>query len=139
MSRAAKVLVILTALLCLGVGGYAGQVWWAKRLATTEYSNLVEVSNDKDSPLNWILYDVNAWKRTPWCGDFYFQHSGGLLRRGSPYNPLWRPRRWWYENLKLTTGKDLSNDPQCWEAWLNTHPSIRWDAKQKLLVEVSKP
>ena len=128
-----RVLVVLTVLLCLGMGGYAGQVWWAKRIAERVFQEearhpfrpFLDYSHDpKFVRCNRVWFQ---WDEAPWYGMYvedkiYFKDG-------------WVPRRTFYELLKLLTGEDLGNDPSVWEAWFRAHPDLVWDEKLKRLVE----
>ncbi len=118
-------MVILTALLCLGVAGYAGQVWWARRMAGhcrliySEYGHAMDIAGrwywipraggcyEDGKPFNHPGYG-GYWKTIPSYGLFY----GGS----------WFPRRTFYEAIKLNTTIDLGNDPDAWQAHLGAHP-----------------
>ena len=155
-----RALVVLTVLVCLGVGGYAGQVWWARRMAediiTTTFSipgfNLVQPGLD----LDWPHSLKKEWGDVPWYGrfgcfgvNFHTIQKKAIMGRpasgvigtthSSPYIHLnswvWHPRRTYFEVLKLMTGESLPNDPSAWETWFETHPDLVWDEKRKRLVE----
>ena len=130
-SRLARVGVVMTALLCLGVAGYAGQVWWAKRVAmermsSTAYDDIaglgqpapVAISRQKRSEASRLLA---SWSDSSWHGDW---KEGG-----------WWPRQGYYERLRIITGLDLPNDRSAWEAWFKAHPDLVWDDNLKQLVQ----
>ena len=123
-----RALVALTILLCLGVGGYAGQVWWARRVVSGK--NLYEMDSVLDdvdlrslAPDSGYLKGIyEGWIECPW--------SGRRNRDG-----VWIPKRAFYEGMSQLTGQILPNDPSAWEAWFKAHPNLVWDDKQKRLVE----
>ena len=120
-------LVVLTALLCLGTVGYAGQVWWARKIARAV---IEDPSNGWPSahsvpPENCL----QEWREIPWYGMTHpFTSSNGFC-------PAWIPSRTGREILVLLTGVDLGSDPDAWEAWFKDHPNLVWDEKLKRLVE----
>ena len=134
-----RALVAGTVLVCLGVGGYAGQVWWARRLADE-----IARSADLDRHHPWMeegLPDIAGprfapdkarlilaeWRNCPWHGWWFcLEH-------------FWIPRRYSYERLKVLAGQDLGNDPDAWEAWFKAHPDLVWDGKRKRLVDRPSP
>ena len=131
--------VVLTALLCLGMAGYLGQTWRARRLATLwaeTYSHVAPQGMRQANASSW-LYD---WNNTPWYGKW-----GGaplLIDIGddTPHQFImytgkrrWIPRRTYYELLMLVTGQDLGNDPSPWESWFKAHPNLVWNEKLKRL------
>ncbi len=134
-------LVVLTALLCLGVVGYFGQVWWASHLASKRYpifhfeivtagittggETVLGLGFSDPKPDAILASHLRMWRRTPWYGS---------------YEPLgtgicWIPPGYYLDMLKRVTGQDLPNNPDVWEAWFNTHPNLVWDEKLKRLVD----
>ncbi len=121
-------LVALTATFCLGVGGYAGQVWWAKRVAFQVRTEGFPQGNAEDTS-GWLgvwgtfIGYLATWERCPWYG---FCEGG-----------RWIPRRTFYEFFRAATGQDLPDDPAAWRSWLNGAQSgLAWDDKQKRFVEL---
>ena len=113
--RAAKALVVLTALVCALVGGYAGHVWWARRLAREHLPGLLRSSTLSDF--------FTQWRECPWYG-----------LRGRGPDP-WIPRRTFRELLVAATGQDLGDDPEAWKGWFRQHPVLIWDKKFGHLVD----
>ena len=127
-------LVILTALLCLGTAGYAGQVWWARQNVLHEIVNMNFKMNAEEEA-NWdgsveaqqqatarvLSLEIQFWQECPFYGRWY----------GSQ----WYPRRTHFEVLRCITGLDLPNDPSAWESWFKAHPNLVWEEKRKRLVE----
>lgn len=127
-------LVVLTALLCLGLAGYAGQIQVSKRLGRRMHREAGAHGAGSVKPI--IEQTLWEWQHTGWSG------RADPLFGGHWYDVsgiAWLPRRTYYEFLKLYTGEDLGNDPDAWEAWFKAHPNLVWDEKQKRLVETPKP
>ena len=118
----------LTALLCLGTAGHAGQTWWARRIALrdAQFLGAPRLSSDgrRELPNEQGAYFLDSWRKTPWYG---IPFAGG--------SDLWMPRRVWYERLRLLTGQDFGPELGAWEAWFKAHPVLVWDPKLKHLVE----
>ena len=129
--------VVLTALLCLGLAGYAGQVWWARRLVLQDarYSGpgRPDSHGRHISSGPQVHYFIDSWRGTPWYGILVVSGTG------FPRAIRWFPRRIWFERLKLFTGQSLPEDPDAWEAWFKAHPNLVWDEKRKRLVEGPTP
>jgi len=119
-------LVIGTALLCLGVAGYAGQVWQAKRIASEWRSSQYYRTNPREALKSHILW----WPKTPFYGEW-----GDLWETLHGLHHFWMPRRTHYEILKLLAEEDLGNDPSAWEVYLKDHPDLVWDDQLKRLVD----
>ena len=142
-SRIPKVLVGLTALTCLGVGGYAGQVWWARRMAA-------RVTDPKDLGHRRVLgqcrlgHYFSTWRECPTWGrwsetfDYYKSNDGSsyFLKLG---HRCWIPRRTYWEALRIVFGQDFGDDPDLWEAWFESHSHHIWSEKRKQWVEAPKP
>ena len=135
-----RVLVVLTILVVLGVGGYAGQVWWARRIASdymVSRGPFVVSRNVIHGELLQARFE--DWKHpNPWRGwgpytECHFGDEGVMVSV-----PTFLRGRVWNEYFKLMTGVDLGDDPSAWETWFKAHPNLVWDPKQKRLVE-SKP
>ena len=121
---AVRLSVVLTALLCLGVFGYAGQVWWAKRTSSLILIKIREPAIHSKGPYVTRFVDddyVSRWKDCPWYGQWH---------RGA-----WLPRRAYYEKAMTLTGQSLPNSPIVWQAWFKAHPDLVWDRQQMRLVE----
>lgn len=120
-----RALVVLTVLVVLCVGGYAGQVWWARHKAYQTYESFANGMTMKEEEF-WISYATIAWRDASW-------------RPVHTYSPIkghgirWLPPRYYYEVLRLITGEDFSNDRAAYEAWFKTHSDYRWDWKRKRL------
>ena len=136
-----RALVLLTALLCLGVAGYGGQVWWAKRVAVRiaqEYFGPVNV--DMDRSINFLSYWdreqakklIKDWRQTPWYGK---QFTLGLHYCFAKYPVVWVTPRVYAEVARVSTNQVLPNDPSAWEAWFKAHPNLIWDEKLNRLVD----
>ena len=123
----ARGLVVGTILVVLGVGGYVGQVWWAKRISLNP-KGMINPEALGMSPSNSFLHMVNYWKQMPWYGDVEPFSKTAMF--------AWVPRRECYETMKRVTGLDLGNDPSSWEEWLKAHPNLVWHRKQKCLVDL---
>ena len=132
---AVRSLVVLTALLCLGTAGYAGQAWWARRQAHDlvdgyEGPGWLCIALEMTAPGGrrdaysavWFGNRIAEWRSKPWYGTWR-QFFG------------WCPRRTFYEALRLLTAQDFGNDPDAWEAWFKAHPDLVWDDKLKRLVD----
>ncbi len=118
--RIVRLGVVLTALLCFGMAGYAGQIWWAKRVISPFVKGFAGKTPDQKSA---VLQKVPfEWRSHPWHGSW----KPGFG---------WLPRRIYYEYLKQTTGLDLGNSPDAWEAWFKAHPNLIWDERLRRLVE----
>ncbi len=140
-----RFLVGLTVLLCLGVAGYTTQVCWARRLALRSVERISSICMKEphyapDS--KEIEVYLCAWGNAPWCGEWEigsFQYpafvggDGFIMERSA-----WIPRRTYYELCRAVTGQSLPYDQRAWETWIQAHPHLVWDSKQKRLVE-SKP
>lgn len=73
-----RALVVLTTLVCLGAGGYAGQAWWASRLVNKHETDLVRFMLDlHESSISMGEYTpqfatacvcVDQWASLPWYG-----------------------------------------------------------------------
>ncbi len=115
--------VVLTALLCLGTAGYAGQVWRARKMAD-RIATVTALSQSFDTPIqiNGIEI-VNAWRDTPWYSNSWNGTMG------------WCPRRTYFEYLRLLTGLNLPNNPDIWEAYFKAHPNLVWDDRLHRLVD----
>jgi len=118
--------------LVLGVAGYAGQVWWARRIkCQLPYHRQLLAWNitDAESVVQWTLA---GWRRSPWWGEWVCDNN-------DPFAPqkthVWVPRRFYYERFRVISGDDVGNDPDAWEAWFKAHPNLEWDETQKRLVE----
>ena len=152
MSRKVKVLVIGTALLCLGVGGYAGQVWWAKETASRpgpilpvaqfSWFQALETRQTQGRtvqgyPHRYVsaVAELEHWQDCPWFGEIV--RDAFLIDEG----PYWRPKRAGYEILKSMTGEALPDDPAIWEAWFKSHPDWGWekDETPQKVAEYFKP
>ncbi len=123
-------LVILAALLCLGMAGYAGQVWWARRIANSTYGAICafdEMSHGASPYCMGSQEFFTAWRACPWWG-----YLGENPRTGSP---RWHPQRAFLEHLRSISGVNLPNAPDAWEAWFKAHPELVWDDKLKRLVD----
>ena len=136
-----RALVVGTVLVCLGVGGYLGQVWWAKRLVRRSLGDFEDTCGFAWSlsgkyyttmgPKGFLLsrpFKIacnETWPQCPWYG--VWDTTDGL----------WRPRRVYYEFAKSVTGLDLGDDPVAWQTWLDSHSWLMWDEKRKRLVEPS--
>ena len=114
-------LVILTAIFCLGVGGYAGQAWLSRMEAKVDrnFRTFGGYPDRKEA-----LDALRSWRATPWYGEWIGE------------SPFWYPRGHHVEYLRLVIGGDLGNDPDAWEAWFRAHPNLLWDEKRERLVEV---
>jgi len=126
--RTIRIVVILTALLCLGLAGYEVQVWWAGRVARKVLPILhpFEDLPKGTTPVSCILGCIHDARRLPWYGRWYgFKHGPAV----------WMPKRTYSELLRLTTGQDFGENLDTWEAWLKAHPDLIWDEKLKRLVE----
>ena len=121
-----RALVILTILVVLGVGGYAGQVCWARRIAAEEH-----LPPDGAMAEAFPAEMIEWWRETPWYGRWGHDLEGYDYDRPR----RWVPRRVTHEFFVRVTGQNLPNDPSAWEAWFEAHPSLVWDEKQKRLVE----
>ena len=108
-------LVILTALLCVLVGGYASHVWWVRRLVRELLQGLLASRTLDDF--------FNRWKECPWYG-----------LRGRGPDP-WIPRRTFRELLVAATGQGLGDDPETWKGWFRQHPVLVWDKRLGHLVD----
>ncbi len=119
--------VLLTALLCLGTAGYAGQVWWARRVAHTGFMMELNPWRAPQLPPGvcwqevWLVHVLHSWREAPWYG----QGCKGV----------WIPRRAYYELLRDDCGIDPGNTPSAWDAWLDAHPDRVWDENRKRLME----
>ena len=113
--RLVRSLVVLTALLCLGMAGYGGQVWWAKELAAEFRYSFLEGADDP-SPSKHVL--VRVWKTVPWYGEVAPRAAPSMFS-GERAGRSWMPRRTYYELMKRRTARDLGNDPGAWEKWLS--------------------
>ena len=137
--------VALTALLCLGVAGYAGQVWWAREVAKKLPSPLYETgilrvrdrttfqeddTLEEDEDYACIL---STWKTWPWHGRFE------LSRFITVRTNAWIPRRAFREVLTAHFGVDLGDDPSAWESWIRSHPILLWDKQEKRYVARARP
>ena len=114
-----RALVVFTVLICLGVGGYAGQVWVVRMSASDAVERGRKIGRFED-----LQSICGIWRKTPWYGFWFWDGEHG-----------WWPRRSHYEILKMLTGLDLGNDPAAWEAWIKAHPNLVWDEKRKQLVD----
>ena len=125
--------VLLTALLCLGMAGYAGQVWWARHLAHQFHGDVAssfkkfhfrstDVPNVA-SHAGMVNLMAISWKASPWYGEW------------QPAFHQWFPRRMYREFLRLQTGRDLGDAPEAWEGWLRVHPDLVWDSRLGHLVD----
>ena len=115
-----RVAVALTGLLCLWTAGYAGHVWWARRIAEDDdYRYQVGIR------IHWGDYEyfIDRWRTCPWYGC------------DSEYQVGWITRRVYFESLKSVTRQDFPNNPDVWEAWFKVHPNLHWDDKRKGLVD----
>ena len=140
------ILIVSTALICLGIGGYAGQVWWAKRLAS-ELSAPWQNGGDISHHCGDGTY-FRTWRTCPqwgmWTTWFYYQSESpadgdfSSDARGMAYDYCWVPRRTYYELLLNTVDADLGNDPDIWEVWFKRHPNLIWDEKRRQLTEGKK-
>ena len=140
-----RALVVFTALLCLGVGGYAGQAWWAKRLAR-EWA--IPAYDPSELLLHFPWYGSVREQRKPRTPDVDpddIQYGSALSLlwnwkecpiQGHWFGGAWRPRRFYYEQLKRLTGEGPPNDPEACEAWFREHPHLYWDTKRQQLVEL---
>ena len=117
--RASLTPLLLFLLALLALGGYAGQAWWAKRVAWMAQQAL-EASSAR-APRDY-RFVVATWRQAPWYGEWDPRYG-------------WIPRRARYEFARLVTGRDLGDDPDAWEAWFREHPNLVWDAKGKRLVD----
>lgn len=145
--KSVRLLVIVTTLLCLGVGGYAGQVWWSRSLASRI---LVPGARFPTGAfLNPEDY-LRSWREWPYWGrispEFQVIHSRVPIysRTQAPVGPrvgclAWVPRRLYYDVLLRATGESLPNDPDAWEAWFQVHPNLAWDERLNRLVDRSHP
>ena len=128
-----RALVILTALLCLGVGGYAGQVEWARHVARDELRRFEHPTRHAIQGADLSLARIlKGWMETPWYGHRSRPPSQGTLGDLSPMflfvrydDSAWIPRRAYRELAVLVAGEDLGNDPAKWESWLKAHPNLR--------------
>ena len=130
-------LVVLTALLCLGLAGYGGQVLWAKRVGTSQAAldashqvtdlhiefHRIDGTEESRSIASEGANAIRLWRNYPRWGKWNWIRGG------------WFPRRAYYEFLKRETGEDLGNDPDPWEAWFKEHPHLIWDETLNRLVE----
>ena len=130
-----RLVVVLTLLVCLGTGGYAGQAWWANRLALRAWSDAAEFDGSfcRLTELDNRLEEVDNWRHEPWYGWVQW----GIADMENPLEKVyrWWPRRSHYELLKSLTCHDFGNDPDAWEAWFRAHPKLVWDERRKCLVE----
>jgi hypothetical protein len=126
--------VLLTAFLCLGTVGYAGQIWWARRLVL-KYPIPFPMScwggREKDEVA--VLSSINLWRSTPWWGVWTCDNNDEVFAKRRTY--VWVPRRFYLERLKSVSPEDVGDNPSAWEAWFKAHPNLIWDEKQKRLVE----
>ena len=132
-------LVVLTALLCLGMAGYAGQVWWAKRVAPRIAEDYFSGegrwgADEADFLSYWDEHQAQQllkdWRQTPWYGN---RVTLELRYCYIDYPVVWVTPRGYEEVAKAATGQDLGNDPDAWQAWFRAHPNLVWDDKQKRL------
>ena len=130
----ARSLVILTALVCLGTAGYAGQVWWARTVVEEYYP----VFNYWTPTMSGAVVAgapeardiaLTFWKGAPWYGERVWFYRPKRMRW------TWIPRRYYREFLVLLTGQDSGGDPGAWEAWFKAHPNLVWDPKLNRLVD----
>jgi hypothetical protein len=128
--RLVRSIVVLTVLLCLGVAGYAGQTWWARRCgAELGYWDDSQEERGFGGPIvfaphgpSWTVQEfLGHWQDCPWYG---WRDRYGYY-----------PRRTYYEFLIRITTQRLPNDPDAWEAWFKAHPHLVWDEKQMRLVD----
>jgi hypothetical protein len=154
-----RFLVVLTALLCLGVGGYVFQAGWANRTAQgyehacglwIEFADPGAVAAHRlpdyesgEPPYTWNDYGlhlVGLWRQTPWYGDYkgYVDWDVRTERLGMALKTRWFPRRTYHELLIRLTGRDLPNDPDVWEQWFREHPRLAFDTREKRLVDPSE-
>ena len=128
-----RALVVLTALICLGVGGYAGQGWWARKIAN-DHAPFFYCEGAGGRGVNAHAHHsgihldlLRSWRGCPWYGERgWFSDSNGKV---------WIPRRYYRESLIVLTLQDLGNDPTAWETWFNAHPNLVWDEDQERLVD----
>lgn len=139
--------MIVTALTCLGVGGFVGaDALWARRLArsarwgwytnqqvtTLEFSHryfAVEDRGEDDAgspgrPERYGGYLFREWQRWPWYGRFETNDDMGETEY------CWLPRSVFLEALKQASGMDLGKDPSTWEAWFKAHPRRVWNPER---------
>lgn len=136
-----RALVVLTVLVVLGAGGYAGQVWWARSVAQWDWDSTCAMifpdghDEPQINPGGYLTADtfvggaILMWKDVPWYGQ---------IEACSPNMKFWVPRRRIYELLRLATGEQYQNDPESWESWLKAHPDLVWVEKVKRAVPFSE-
>ena len=134
-----RALVAGTIMVCLGVGGFVAQSWWAKQVSE-DVLTLAWNMNQAGPRFYSPKVHLKHWRAMPlWgrFGTFPLPTAGTQSRFAFGSDRLWAPRRTYYEMFKSLTGEDLGNDPSAWEAWLNAHPNLVWDEKRKRLVDAS--
>ena len=147
-----RTIVALTVLVCLGAGGYAGQVWWAKRGASKVVAFLTSIKPTETEKLlantDWALTIQKEWDAIPWYGRL--DTNGINLRKITdknvsgnqtyatgigPDQGRWYPRRLCLEVLNALTGESLPCDSDACKSWFKAHPNLVWDEKKHRLVD----
>lgn len=138
MTTTRRLVMALSALLCLGGLGYVAYVGWARKQARvywdTMLANPQPLSRQLDghARLHQHLRDwASTWERCPWHGEF----SGDWVPWHRNRPGYWLPKRQFYETLQLMIALPIPEDAGAFARWLDEHPNLVWDDTLKRVVE----